>query len=31
MELLINELMKRGASRSTLEAKVFGGGAVIAA
>jgi chemotaxis protein CheD len=30
MELLINELMKRGASRTTLEAKVFGGGAVIA-
>lgn len=30
MELLINELMKRGASRSNLEAKVFGGGAVIA-
>jgi chemotaxis protein CheD len=30
MELLINELMKRGASRSSLEAKVFGGGAVIA-
>ena len=29
MELLINELMKRGASRVTLEAKVFGGGAVI--
>ena len=29
MELLINELIKRGASRSTLEAKVFGGGAVI--
>ena len=29
MELLINELMKRGASRSTLEAKVFGGGALI--
>ena len=29
MELLINELMKRGASRTTLEAKVFGGGAVI--
>ncbi len=29
MELLINELMKRGASRMTLEAKVFGGGAVI--
>ena len=30
MELLINELLKRGASRLTLEAKVFGGGAVIA-
>ncbi|CAN5379894.1 chemoreceptor glutamine deamidase CheD [soil metagenome] len=30
MELLINELLKRGASRSTLEAKVFGGGQVIA-
>ena len=30
MELLINELIKRGASRLTLEAKVFGGGAVIA-
>ena len=30
MELLINELLKRGASRMTLEAKVFGGGAVIA-
>jgi chemotaxis protein CheD len=30
MELLINQLMKRGASRSTMEAKVFGGGAVIA-
>jgi chemotaxis protein CheD len=29
MELLINELIKRGASRPTLEAKVFGGGAVI--
>jgi chemotaxis protein CheD len=29
MELLINELLKRGASRSSLEAKVFGGGAVI--
>ena len=29
MELLINELIKRGASRSTMEAKVFGGGAVI--
>jgi chemotaxis protein CheD len=30
MEVLINELLKRGASRSTLEAKVFGGGQVIA-
>jgi len=30
MELLINQLMKRGASRASLEAKVFGGGAVIA-
>jgi chemotaxis protein CheD len=30
MELLINQLMKRGASRSSLEAKVFGGGAVVA-
>ncbi len=29
MELLINELLKMGASRSTLEAKVFGGGQVI--
>ena len=29
MELLINELMKRGASRHSLEAKVFGGGQVI--
>jgi chemotaxis protein CheD len=29
MELLINELMKMGATRSTLEAKVFGGGAVL--
>lgn len=29
MELLINELMKRGASRANLEAKVFGGGQVI--
>ena len=29
MELLINELVKRGASRCTLEAKVFGGGAVV--
>lgn len=30
MELLINEMMKKGASRSSLEAKVFGGGQVIA-
>lgn len=29
MELLINELLKKGASRLTLEAKVFGGGQVI--
>jgi chemotaxis protein CheD len=29
MELLINELLRRGAARHTLEAKVFGGGAVI--
>jgi chemotaxis protein CheD len=29
MDLLIGELVKRGATRSTLEAKVFGGGAVI--
>ena len=29
MELLINEMIKRGATRSTIEAKVFGGGAVI--
>jgi chemotaxis protein CheD len=29
MELLINELLKRGATRQTLEAKVFGGGQVI--
>ncbi len=29
MELLINELLKAGASRLTLEAKVFGGGAVL--
>lgn len=29
MELLINELLKMGASRMTLEAKVFGGGAVL--
>jgi chemotaxis protein CheD len=30
MELLINEMMKRGASRLSMEAKIFGGGAVIA-
>jgi chemotaxis protein CheD len=30
MELLINEMMKRGASRLSLEAKVFGGGQVMA-
>ena len=30
MEVLINEMLKRGAQRSTLEAKVFGGGQVIA-
>ena len=29
MEVLINELLKRGATRATLEAKIFGGGAVI--
>jgi chemotaxis protein CheD len=29
MELLINEMIKRGANRCTMEAKVFGGGAVI--
>lgn len=29
MELLINEMLKLGASRSTMEAKVFGGGQVI--
>jgi chemotaxis protein CheD len=29
MELLINEMMKRGAVRQNLEAKVFGGGQVI--
>ena len=29
MELLINEMMKRGASKSRMEAKIFGGGAVI--
>ena len=30
MELLINEMIKRGATRSTMKAKVFGGGAVVA-
>jgi len=30
MELLINEMMKRGATRTNMEAKIFGGGAVIA-
>jgi chemotaxis protein CheD len=30
MEMLINEMMKRGASRSSMEAKVFGGGQVVA-
>jgi chemotaxis protein CheD len=29
MELLVGELVKRGATRSTMEAKVFGGGALI--
>ena len=29
MELLINEMMKLGAQRSSMEAKVFGGGQVI--
>ena len=29
MELLINEMMKRGASRTSMEAKVFGGGQVV--
>ena len=29
MELLINEMMKKGATRQTMEAKIFGGGAVI--
>jgi chemotaxis protein CheD len=29
MELLINEMQKRGAARATLEAKVFGGAAII--
>jgi chemotaxis protein CheD len=30
MELLINELLKRGATRAGLEAKLFGGAAVVA-
>jgi chemotaxis protein CheD len=30
MEVLVNELIKRGARRETLEAKVFGGGNVMA-
>ena len=29
MELLINEMIKRGATRANMEAKVFGGGAII--
>ena len=29
MELLINEMMKRGATRATMEAKIFGGGQVV--
>lgn len=29
MEMLINELLKRGASRARLETKLFGGGAVL--
>jgi len=29
MDLLIGELVKRGANRATMEAKVFGGGAVL--
>ena len=29
MEMLVNELLKRGASRGRLEAKVFGGGSVL--
>jgi chemotaxis protein CheD len=29
MDLLIGELVKRGATRATMEAKIFGGGAVI--
>ena len=31
MELLINAMMKRGAARTSLEAKVFGGGQVVSA
>src|SRR5690606_2549340 len=31
MEVLINELLKAGAARERLEAKVFGGGAVLSA
>lgn len=30
MELLINEMLKMGARRETMQAKVFGGGAVMA-
>lgn len=30
MEVLINELLKRGAARARMETKVFGGGAVLA-
>lgn len=30
MEMLVNDLLKRGAARSRLETKVFGGGAVLA-
>ena len=29
MELLINEMIKRGANRQTMEAKIFGGGQVV--
>lgn len=31
MELLINEMVKRGATRANMEAKIFGGGAVMSA
>jgi chemotaxis protein CheD len=31
MEILINDLLKAGARRENLEAKVFGGGAVLRA